>query len=72
VCDIKDRGFIREGAFADVLVFDPNEVKDHATYKNPRVRSTGMTYVIVNGKIAIDKGVPNQAKAGVVLRHEWN
>ena len=71
VCDIKDRGFIRAGAFADVLVFEPNEVKDRATYKKPRVRSTGMTFVIVNGKIAINKGQPNDAKAGIVLRHEY-
>ena len=71
VFEIKDRGFIREGAFADVLVFDPREVKDRATHKKRRARSTGMAYVIVNGKVVIDKGEPNDAKAGIVLRHEY-
>lgn len=70
VCHIEDRGFIRVGAFADILVFDPLEVKDRATFEQPRQQSVGMEWVFVNGKAAISKGEPTQAKAGIVLRHK--
>jgi len=68
-CNIEDRGFIRVGAFADVLVFDPLKVKDNATFDQPRQQSEGMQWVFVNGKAAIAKGKATNAKAGIVLRH---
>ena len=53
---IKDRGQLMEGYKADVVVFDPKTIKDNATYTNPRLYSTGTDYVIVNGKVSVEKG----------------
>ncbi len=53
---IKDRGRIVQGAFADVIVFDPAKVKDTATYEEPEKLAEGMRWVFVNGRAAIDDG----------------
>jgi N-acyl-D-aspartate/D-glutamate deacylase len=55
------KGRLQEGADADVVVFDPRTILDHATYKAPLEPSSGMRFVIVNGVVLIDKGalVPN-------------
>lgn len=63
----KDRGTLAEGAFADVIVFDPETVADRATYEQPTLLATGMRYVIVNGALAIDGGAYTGALAGRVL-----
>jgi len=64
---LKDRGVIREGAFADVLVFDLDKVKDTATYEKPHSYAEGMNYVFVNGVAAIDAGKFLDARAGQIL-----
>ena len=69
-CHIENRGFLRVGAFADILVFDPQKVKDHATFDKPRQQSEGMQWVFVNGKAAIANGKTTDAKAGIVLRYK--
>jgi N-acyl-D-aspartate/D-glutamate deacylase len=51
VYGLKDRGVLRPGAWADILVFDPSKVRDAATYQDPHQLSEGITYVIVNGVI---------------------
>ena len=66
---LTDRGLVREGMRADVLVFDLDKVKDVATYQQPMLPSTGIEEVIVNGIITIDQGRPTGARAGQVLRH---
>ncbi len=48
---LTDRGRLKPGAFADMVVFDPNTIQDHATYEKPHQLSTGVSYVIVNGQI---------------------
>lgn len=63
---LRDRGEIRVGAHADLVVFDPT-IKDNASYENPKQLSTGMSYVIVNGLLAIDGGRMTQTRAGRVL-----
>ena len=69
VFGIKDRGAIREGAYADVLVFDPHTVNDVATYEKPHAYSTGMDYVFVNGRAAVAEGkVVNERFGRVLLR----
>ena len=68
VFGIADRGEIREGAFADVVVFDPAKVVDRATYQNPRELAEGMDWVIVNGAVARRDAEFTGARAGRVLR----
>ena len=65
---LKDRGRLKAGAFADVVVFDPATIQDHATFEKPHQLSSGVNYVIVNGKMAIKDGVPTGAATGRVVR----
>jgi N-acyl-D-amino-acid deacylase len=65
---LKDRGRLKAGDFADVVVFDPNTIQDHATYEKPHQLSTGVSYVVVNGKMAIKDGMPTGAATGRVVR----
>jgi N-acyl-D-aspartate/D-glutamate deacylase len=67
---IPERGLIREGYFADVIVFDEKTVADRATYEQPELFSIGMKFVIVNGKIAVENGVYTGALAGHALRKQ--
>ncbi len=63
-----DRGMVREGAAADLLVFDPANVQDRATFQNPHQYSTGFDYVIVNGRLAVEEGKLTEARGGQVIR----
>ena len=65
---LRDRGLIKEGMFADITVFDPAKVIDRATFESPNQYPTGIEYVLVNGKISVDKGQRTAALAGRVLR----
>jgi N-acyl-D-aspartate/D-glutamate deacylase len=66
--NLPERGVIKEGAFADVVVFDPAHVIDRSTYEAPDRLAEGMRYVIVNGRLAIDGGKLTDALAGRALR----
>ena len=63
-----DRGQIREGAAADIVVFDPDKVEDRATFINPHQYSTGFDFVLVNGRIAVDNGKLTDVRGGAILR----
>jgi N-acyl-D-amino-acid deacylase len=65
---IKERGTLTPNYFADVIVFNPAEFADRATYEEPTLLAVGLKYVIVNGVIAIDNGQYTGATAGRVLR----
>jgi N-acyl-D-amino-acid deacylase len=65
---LKDRGLLKPGYFADVVVFDPKTVQDHATYEKPHQLSTGVEEVLVNGQIAVDGGKPTGAHSGRFVR----
>ena len=65
---LKERGLIREGYFADVTIFDPKTVIDRATFEEPNQYPDGINYVIVNGKIEVDKGERTSTLAGRPLR----
>ncbi len=54
--NIPGRGIIKEGAYADITIFDPDRIIDKATYDDPFQYPEGIEYVIVNGRIVIDKG----------------
>ena len=64
---LDDRGFIREGLWADVTIFDYDRIADRATYDKPTESPEGIDYVIVNGKITIDHGQHTGVRAGRVL-----
>jgi len=68
VFHVADRGTLRAGAFADVVVFDLAKVRDKATYTEPHQLSEGMVYVLVNGKLAVDGGKVTDARGGRVLK----
>ena len=63
-----DRGRLRPGAFADVVVFDPNSIQDHATFEKSHQLSTGVSQVLVNGKFALKDGKATAAATGRVVR----
>ena len=65
---LTDRGVLKAGMWADVVVFDPETVRDLATFENPNQLSTGMQYVLVNGVPVIDGGKATKALPGKVLR----
>jgi N-acyl-D-amino-acid deacylase len=65
---LKDRGTIRPGAFADLVLFDPQQIKDRATYNSPHRFATGIKTVFVNGSIAFADGEWNNAPRGVVIK----
>jgi N-acyl-D-amino-acid deacylase len=65
---LKKRGFLKEGHFADVLIFDPNTVSDHATFKKPHQLATGMQHVFVNGVQVLNFGKHTGMTPGRVVR----
>jgi N-acyl-D-amino-acid deacylase len=65
---IKRRGTLAVGSYADVVVFDPQKVQDHATFEKPMQYATGMMYVLVNGKIVLNNGEHTGATPGRVVR----
>ena len=65
---IQDRGEIKEGLAADIMIFDPKTIIDRATYERPHQLSVGMRYVLVNGIAVVDDAKVTGAKPGVVLR----
>jgi N-acyl-D-amino-acid deacylase len=67
-----DRGLIAPGMAADVTIFDPATVMDHATYDNPAQRSVGIRFVLVNGAVALEDGVPTETQSGKALFRTGN
>ena len=65
---LKDRGLLREGYWADVVVFDPDRISDTATFASPKQYPAGINYVVVNGRVVIDKGNHTGERPGMVLR----
>jgi N-acyl-D-amino-acid deacylase len=64
---LADRGEVREGAWADLVVFDPETIADTATYEEPRQYPRGISTVIVNGQVVVEGGRPQSRPAGRVL-----
>jgi N-acyl-D-amino-acid deacylase len=65
---LANRGMLKPGYFADIVVFDPKTIQDHATYTRPQQLATGVSYVLVNGKLALKDGVATGAHTGRFVR----
>jgi N-acyl-D-aspartate/D-glutamate deacylase len=61
---VRDRGELREGMFADIMIFDPNTIIDRATYERLHQLSVGVRYVLVNGVLVVDGAKVTGAKPG--------
>jgi N-acyl-D-amino-acid deacylase len=64
---LKDRGLLKEGYWADVVVFDPATVSDPATYENPQQYAKGVPFVLVNGTVVVDNGNHTGARPGMIV-----
>ena len=68
--NLKDRGLLKEGMAADIVVFDEKTVRDLATFEKPHAYSTGFEFVLVNGVLTVDQGKHTQARGGKALRNQ--
>ena len=66
---LQDRGLLREGMAADLVLFDPARVQDKSTYAQPHQYSQGFDFVLVNGQIVVDDGKLTTVRPGQPLRH---
>jgi dihydroorotase/N-acyl-D-amino-acid deacylase len=66
---LRSRGVIREGALADLVVFDAATVEDVASYEEPARHPVGIDHVVVNGRVAVLDGIETGERAGRLLRH---
>jgi N-acyl-D-amino-acid deacylase len=69
---ITHRGLLRQGYFADIAVFDPSTIQDHATFEKPRQLATGVSEVFVNGVEVVHNGEHTGAKPGRVVKRDRN
>jgi len=67
---LHDRGLIKEGLAADLVVFNPETIADKATFENPKQYPVGIDYVLVNGAVVVDKGKHTGALKGRALRRD--
>jgi N-acyl-D-amino-acid deacylase len=65
---LRDRGMLKVGNYADVVVFDPATIQDHATFEKPQQFATGVSEVVVNGQLALERGGATAARPGQVVR----
>jgi N-acyl-D-amino-acid deacylase len=65
---IRNRGRLAEGYCADIVLFDPAAIQDHATFGNPHQYATGVEYVLVNGEFVLYRGRHTGALVGQVVR----
>ncbi len=70
ILGLSDRGRLVEGARADLVVFDAEELRDKATYFEPFQYSEGIEQVWVNGELVVDEGKPTEARPGQVLTRQ--
>ena len=68
ILGLKDRGRLKAGYVADIVVFDKQKFRDRATFTKPHQYSTGVKYLLVNGRLAIDGGKVSKVLAGRALR----
>jgi len=64
---LSDRGLVREGFKADLVLFDPHRIQDRSTFREPHLMPTGVEYVFVNGRLVWERGRPTGERPGRVL-----
>lgn len=69
---MQDRGLVQEGYRADLVLFDPENIRDVATYADPQQPAAGIRFVLVNGVVAVDEGKPTGARNGRTIRLRQN
>jgi N-acyl-D-amino-acid deacylase len=69
ILGMKDRGYLRPGCFADIVVLDPHAFRETATFQQPHQYATGVRYLFVNGELVIDRGELTGKLPGRALRH---
>jgi N-acyl-D-aspartate/D-glutamate deacylase len=69
ILHLKDRGYLKVGYYADVVIFDPATFRDRATFDRPHQYATGVRWLFVNGRAAVEDGKFTGVLAGRVLRH---
>ncbi len=67
---LPERGIIRPGGFADLVILDPKKINDRATFENPRRQATGIKFVIINGRETLSNGKFLNEFSGEVIRHK--
>ena len=65
----EERGLLKKDYYADIVVFDPDQICDKATYEDPKQYTVGVEYVLVNGQIALENGKQTDVCAGRVIRN---
>jgi len=68
IMGLEDRGRIEPGAVADLVLFDPTTIADLATYENPALHPSGVEYVMIGGRYAVEQGKSGDLGHGRVLR----
>jgi N-acyl-D-aspartate/D-glutamate deacylase len=69
ILEVPERGRLRPGYYADIVAFDPERLRDLATFEDPAQYSDGVEYLLVNGVLAIDHGEFTGHRSGRALRH---
>ena len=67
---IVQRGEIKEGFYAEIVIFNPEKIEDKATYENPFQFSSGVEWVFINGEPVIEEGKITKKKTGMILRRK--
>jgi len=67
---IMDRGLLRAGQYADVVIFDPDQIIDRSTYEKPFQYSEGVVLLVVNGQVVLEQGQHTGKRPGRIIRHE--
>jgi N-acyl-D-amino-acid deacylase len=68
---LPDRGVIKKGAKADLVLFDPATIRDRATYREPLQYPSGIECVLINGQVVVEQGKQTPARPGEVIRRSW-
>ncbi len=71
-CGLTDRGILRPGMKADVVVFNPMTIDDRSTFTEPHRYPEGISWILVNGEVAVENGQTTDKTAGRLIRYRWS